>query len=268
MSLVALSISLVLLTIFAYLICIFHFQTKKPTQFMDLRTHFIYRCKEKLPKNLVSSEYHLSMANAAYKMASNISKNFQNYMLPVHRNDSMNKLISSITNLYHRKDIIKMKEGLFLFSIREHINLIKQVPTNLEAHASLANAYIALSKVYKGEAGAEKSYISTVNKAIQEYKILDHLAPNDPWVHAQLASCNHDIKNYNEEINQYEKVLKLCPEDKQVIFRLGILCFQQGKTARGLELYEMLKKGNFSRAEELIEFYDTNIEQEYIVSDL
>ena len=42
---------------------------------------------------------------------------------------------------------------------------------------------------------------------------------------------------HKEEITEYETILKLCPEDKQILFRLGILCFQQGENALGLQIY-------------------------------
>jgi hypothetical protein len=73
---------------------------------------------------------------------------------------------------------------------------------------------------------------------------------------------------HKEEITEYETILKLCPEDKQILFRLGILCFQQGENARGLQIYEQLKEMQFSRADELIDFYDANIKQEYFISSL
>lgn len=162
-----------------------------------------------------------------------------------------------------------MKEILFLVSITEHVQLIKETPTNLEAHASLANAYVALSKIYQGESKAMQEKFKTASsKAIQEFKILDHYSPNDPWVQAQLATCFHDLKMFKEEIQYYENILMLCPDDKQIMFRLGVLYFQQGLNAKGLRIYEQLKDMGFSRIDELIDFYDANIKQEYLVNSL
>ena len=225
-------------------------------------------CKRGLPKNLVFTEYHLSLANAAYKFAAHLSKEEGRlYSLPP-KMGSLNQVIRKVTNLCHHKDIQRMKELLFLVSINEHIQLIKRYPTNLEAHASLANAYVALSRLYELQGAKQEKLKTTVKKAIQEYKIIDHLSPNDPWVHAQLASCYHDLGQYQDEIAEYEKVLELCPEDKQILFRLGILSFQQGENARGLQIYEKLKDMEFSRANELIDFYDANLKEEYFISSL
>ncbi len=267
-SLIALSLAAILLTGFAYLILLFYFQTKKPEQFLELRNFFMLLCKKGLPKNLICSEYHLSLANSAYRFAAYLTKEEgQLYTLPP-QIGSLNQAMRKVTNLCHRKDMQRMKEVLFLVSISEHIQLIKNAPTNLEAHASLANAYVALSRLYQKDSSEHEKFQTAAKKAIQEYIIIDHLSPNDPWVHAQLASCYHDLKMHVEEISQYEKVLELCPEDKQILFRLGILSFQQGENARGLKIYEKLKEMQFSRADELIDFYDANLMQEYFISSL
>ncbi|NGX50185.1 MAG: hypothetical protein K1060chlam2_00026 [Chlamydiae bacterium] len=265
-SLIAFSLAAILLTGFTYLILLFYFQTKKPEQLLELRNYFMLLCKKSLPKSLLHSEYHLSLANAAYRFATQLSREEE----PLHPFKpsaiSLNHLMRKFTTLCHRKDIQRMKEVLFIVSINEHIQLIKSAPTDLEAHASLANTYVALSRLYQD---SEKSKLhAAAQKAIQEFKIIDHYSPEDPWVHAQLASCYHDLKMFDDEIKEYETILQLCPEDKQILFRLGILYFQQGENARGLQIYETLQAMQFSRADELIDFYDANIKQEYHITSL
>lgn len=267
--LIAFSLAGIILTAFAYLVILFYFQTKKPEQFIELRNWFMLLCQQSLPKNLALSEYHLSLANSAYRFASHLMKHESTlyFSSPIHH--SLNTLLRKFTNFCHYKDLHHMKEVLLLVSITEHIQLIKETPTDLEAHASLANAYIALSKIYEGESKEMKEkFRGASEKAIQEFKILDHYSPNDPWVQAQLASCYHDLKMFKEEILYYENILKLCPYDKQIMFRLGVLYFQQGLNAKGLRIYEELKNIGFSRANELIDYYDANIKQEYCVNSL
>jgi len=265
-SLIAFSLAAILLTGFTYLILLFYFQTKKPEQFLELRNFFMLLCKKSLPNNLIRSDYHLSLANAAYRFGIHLSKEEQKFYPLPQKIVFLNNIARKITHFYHKSDVKKMKEMLFLVSIREHIQLIKKLPTSLEAHASLANTYVALSYLYKGQ-NREKFYTAT-EKAIQEFKIIDYYSPKDPWVHAQLASCYHDLNKHKEEIQEYEMILELCPQDKQIIFRLGILYFQQGENGKGLQSYEKLKAMEFSRAEELIDFYDANLKQEYFISSL
>ncbi len=267
-SLIAFSLAAILLTGFAYLILLFYFQTKKPEQFLELRNFFMLLCKKGLPKNMLRSEYHLSLANAAYRFAAHLTKGEMTFHPLPEKMSSFNQMMQKVTHLCHKNDIKRMKELLYLVSISEHIQLIKNTPTNLEAHASLANAYVALSRLYKAQGNSREKFEVAAEKAIQEFKIIDHYSPEDPWVHAQLASCYHDLKMHKKEITEYETILELCPEDKQILFRLGILCFQQGENARGLQIYEQLKEMRFSRADELIDFYDANIKQEYFISSL
>jgi len=265
-SLIAISLAAILVTGFTYLILLFYFQTKKPGQFFELRNYFMLLCKKRLPKSLLRSEYHLSLANAAYQFATQLNRHESHLHKAISKTVSLNHLIRKFTNFCYHKDIQQMQELLLIVSVNEHVQLIKNTPTNLEAHASLANTYVALSRLYRHQEGDK--FKRTTEKAIEEFKIIDHYSPKDPWVHAQLASCYHDLKMIGEEIHEYEKILSLCPEDKQILFRLGILYFQKGESAKGLQIYETLQAMHFSRAEELIDFYDANIKQEYLVTSL
>ncbi len=95
----------------------------------------------------------------------------------------------------------------------------------------------------------------TAERAIEEFKILNDYAPDDPWVHVQLAYSYRDLGMPQEEIREYEIVLGLCPDDYDTLYRLGVLYFEQGYNANGLEVYETLKKNNLKKAEQLISHY-------------
>ncbi len=285
-SLLAISLAGFLLTAFAYLVMLFYFQTKKPEQFLQLRTWFVLLCKQALPEEMGDTEYYLSRANALYRLSSFMNKQ-ENYSYDILKSiPSLNRLIKKISFIIHWKDLLKMKEVLLLVSINEHIELIKRHPTDLEAHASLANAYIALSRLYRDPKKRDlfeeldwepkevhikkmlEKFTSATEKAIQEFLILDHYVPNDPWVHAQLGLCFHDLKRYAEEIEQYESILDLCPDDREIMYRLGVLYFQLGQNAQGLRVYEELKRLNSTKAAELIDHYDANFKSEYDLEEL
>jgi tetratricopeptide (TPR) repeat protein len=169
-----------------------------------------------------------------------------------------------------------MQEILLQSSIEEHIQLVQCEPTSLDIHAALANAYVTLSSIYldprktenydsdrwipskKYSLASEKKFREIAEKAIEEFKILNEYAPNDPWVHMQLAYSYHDLQMPVEETAEYEITLKLRPDDKETLFKLGCLYFTQGRNADGLKVYERLKNANFKRAEQLITYYGTN----------
>jgi tetratricopeptide (TPR) repeat protein len=92
-------------------------------------------------------------------------------------------------------------------------------------------------------------------RAIEELRILDAYAPNDPWVHSQLAAVYQDLGMIDKEIQEYEAILKLSPKDHDILFRLGVLYFSQGRNAQALNLYEKLKDLKESKAEELLSYY-------------
>jgi tetratricopeptide (TPR) repeat protein len=143
----------------------------------------------------------------------------------------------------------------------------------LEAHANLANAYVMLSGLYadskqddcseeifwfpnsKYLPEMKRKFREAAERAMEEFKILNDYAPQDPWVHAQLAYSYHDLQMVQEEIKEYETILKLCPDDKETMYKLGVLYFQQGQNAKGLRMYEELKKLHYKKAETLIKYY-------------
>ncbi len=101
----------------------------------------------------------------------------------------------------------------------------------------------------------KRKFRATAERAIEEFKILNAYAPNDPWVHAQLAYSYHDLQMPEEEMKEYETIIRLCPDDKETLFKLGVLYFQQGLNAQGLRVYEELKSSHYQKAEILIQHY-------------
>jgi tetratricopeptide (TPR) repeat protein len=166
-----------------------------------------------------------------------------------------------------------MQELLIELSLDEYVNVLRSSPTDLAIHTSLANVYVTLSKIY--QRGPElSSFISdkvfkklslpekieiAIKSAIEELKILDDLAPNDPWTHAQLASCYHELEKFDEELSEYEILSNLRAKDKEILLRLGILYFKLGKTAKGLLTYESLRKIDAKYSDHLISHYHSHI---------
>jgi tetratricopeptide (TPR) repeat protein len=183
---------------------------------------------------------------------------------------TLNKFLSFFTwRLLHL-----LGEVFFLAAGDEHISLIKKDPTNLSYHASLANCYVMLSHHYREPIKAKPLlsfpgiFISTAmqktlldkaddgaKNALEELSILQTFAPDELWVHDQLAISYKELKMPEKEIEEYEAILRLCPDDQQASLRLGILYFAEGKNAKGLEIYEQLKNIQPILAEELIEHY-------------
>lgn len=269
----ALSLAAVFFTIFAYFTLRIYFQTKKPEQLKMIKGRYIGVCKTLMNYQEGTAEHYISLANACCKLANRLHGREYNYYSAPSAFAFLAPSLERISCWWHWQDIHLMKEMLLQQAVEEHIKFVKSQPTSLEAHAALANAYVMLSGLYidprkmegydderwispdKFNEAFEKKFRSIAQRAIEEFKILGEYAPNDPWVHSQLAYSYHDLQMPMEEIREYETIQKLVPDDKDNLHKLGMLYFQQGLNAKGLRVYEELKKAHYAKAENLIKHY-------------
>lgn len=273
-SLLSVMLAALFFTGFSYLILRVYLQAQKPEQFFELRQRYIEECKKFLKYQEGIVEHHMSLANACSKLAAALQgKEYHYYPFISRLHSSSKPLAEKFSCWWHWHDVHEMKELLLQYAIEEHIRLVRCEPTSLELHAALANAYVMLSGLYidprKMDGGDEERWIPhndyetilrkkfrvTAERAIEEFRILSEYAPNDPWVHAQLAYSYHDLQMPEEEIREYETILKLRPDDKETLFKLGMLYFHQGYNARGLQVYAALKNAQYSRSDDLIQKY-------------
>jgi len=273
----AFSFGFIFLTFFSYFILRLYFQTQKPIQLVELKEIYENKCKVLFCYEEGNLESHVTIANAYCKLANSLhKKESQIFRIPsflAFRLKNLNLLIENLSSWWFSEDVHRMKEILLVEAVAEHIKLVKCEPTSQAAHAALANAYVMLSGLYASiekidgrevknkvikSANAqamEQKFRLTAERAIEEFKIICDYAPGDAWVHKQLAFSYHDLQMPIEEIKEYEIVLKINPDDKDTLYKLGVLYFQQGFNAKGLRLYEELKTFNKKKADELIKFY-------------
>src|SRR3569832_1458668 len=173
-----------------------------------------------------------------------------------------------------------MKETLHLHALRKIFNWVKLLPTDLELHRTLAASYTALYQIYQKpmhpssfQSFIERQYDSPEMKekfqkaarsAIEELKVVLSYAPNDPWSLSQIAKVYHDLGLRQDERKAYEALLAIRPQDGEIHYRLGKLCFELGHMAEGLHLYHELRGRKDPKAEELIEHYDTYYKTELL----
>jgi len=270
----AFSLAGLFLTGFTYFVLLFYFQAKKPNQLFDVRSQFIEAARSILPFEKESAEYYQALAATLDRLLSYLHRLEYSYYSVPSSFKTLSPLMQKFSAWTHWKDLHQMKELLLVMTIKQQIELIKLKPTDLEAHAHLAESYLDLSRLYMdprklypddehfwispdyaGSAMVEKFKQASL-RAIEEYKILDSYAPNDPWVHAQLALIYHHLELYPEEMREYEAILKVKPNEQEVLYRLGALYFQHGMSAQGLRIFEQLKKSSEAKANELIAHYD------------
>ncbi len=272
-SLLAVILAIIFLTSFSYFVVRLYFQARKPEKFLEFRNDFVVRAKAFLNYQETIPEHHMAMASVACKFAANLYDMESSYYKVPDCLEVFKPTMRKFSIWWHWNDLHRFRELLFLYAIEEHIKLVKCEPTNLEVHATLANAYVMLSGLYADPRKIEgydedrwypperfsdtmqEEFRVIAERAIEEFKILSHYAPNDAWVHAQLAYSYHDLQMPEEEIREYETILKLRSNDKETLFKLGMLYFQQGQNAKGLRVYEELRYAHYKKAENLIKFY-------------
>ncbi|MBI5272829.1 MAG: hypothetical protein HY861_02465 [Chlamydiia bacterium] len=255
------------LTGFCYFVLLFYYQARKPELLLHLKKRFLQSCRQHIATPQGEAQHHLAIADALVKLSAYL-QNFESdfYSIPPLL-QWLTPLIRRFSVFFYGRDVFKMKQLLLQTAIEEHLKQIRITPTDLEMHASLASTYVALSKLHrealpagqeKYSAALEEQFRFSAKLAIEEFKILNDYAPNDPWIHEQLAQGYKDLQMPKEELFEVEMLFKLRPQDKEILLRLGSLCFQQGMNARGLQIYEELKQSNFKQAEELIASYGTS----------
>jgi tetratricopeptide (TPR) repeat protein len=252
---IALACGGIFLTCFSYFMLLFYYQARKPELLHSLKDQFIQSCRQMLSIPEGEAQHHLSIAEALSKLAIYLQDfEFNFYKVPSFLSWG-SRAISRFSSYCYGEDVFTMKLLLLHAAVSEHLKQISYTPTDLEVHASLANTYVELSKVYKQVPEFEDKFRATNKLAVEEFSILSHYAPNDPWVHEQLAAGYRDLGMPEEEMREIETLIKLRPQDKEILYRLGALYFKQGLNAKGLQTYEELKKANYKKAEDLISFY-------------
>lgn len=269
----AIYFALIVATLFSYATLRLFFQTKKMENCLSLKEEFIYLSRTALQYEPGNFEHHLALANACCHLANQFHGLEYHLYVPPSFLEQLASSFEKVSCWIHWKDVHFMKEKLLESCIEEHIKMVHLQPTHMEIHASLANAYIMLSGLYADPRtieGLEESrwfpptkykeesaliFRKIAERAIEEFKILKEYAPNDPWVHTQLAYSYRDLKMHKEEIQEYETLLQLCPNDTEILFSLGRLYFEHGHNAKGLHIYEILKKTHPKKAEVLIRYY-------------
>ena len=257
----ALVLASMFLTSFTYLVLLFYFQSKKPEQLTNLKDHFIKVCKRALSIPIGSAEHHLTIALAALKLTENLN---EHELLKFPK--IVFKIFKKLESFLIKEDVFKFKESLLIAAILEHLNQLKITPTDLEVHTSLTNIYTALFSLYKNakdkiffsknqKEQLEQKYLSCIKIAIEEFRVLNDYAPNDPWIHLQLAKNYNKLDLKTDELKEYEIVYKLCPKDNNILFKLGCLYFETKLNSKGLRVYEELKMRAFKDTDKLLDLY-------------
>lgn len=279
----ALWMALLFCVSFFFFVLRIYYQAQMPEQLGQLRDEFIVSCRELIDYR-DEARCYLEIARMLEELAAE-AQGLEHFIWPLPRwLESAFDRLSLWMGSWHWKEVLILREMLLIASIDEYIKLVQSDPINVKVHAHLARAYVGLARLFKNESRSERDHVRVATPsgnsqegvvllsrrqqlfkpkflraarcAVEEFKIIRELAPNDPWVHAQLASSYGDLQMRSEEIAQYERLLQICPDDDDSRFRLGMLYFQEAANAQGLKMYQHLVESGYPRAHQLLSFYD------------
>lgn len=253
------ALALVFFTILLYFILRLYLNEQKPEELIQLRNEYLTSCKAFLAPGKEASFEHRALSGAALQLVENLrDSDFSFYELPKNLH-FLEEPLSKVVNIYHTKDILKMKELLIIFAMQQQMKIIQIDPLSFEAHKNIAALALKLSFLYQSEkethAKISPQAKNFIEKALVELKILQQINPQDISVHEMLASCWKRLKMKKEEIAEYEILCRLKASDPNLLFTLGSLYFEIGENAKGLKIYQELKKFNDALAHQLIQNY-------------
>jgi len=256
----ALMLATIFLTCFSYFILFFYFQGKKNEKINHLLNKFVISCRRALSLPLGSAEHHLTVAKAC----SNLSESIISIQTELEKLNFLS-FVKKVSYYFQREDFFKFRENLLIAAAKEHIAQLQHTPTDLEVHTALSSTYTKLSKLYLDTKKIfnnktkiielDNKYTSTIKCALEEFKILNDYAPNDPWIRLQLAKSYNILDMKIDETKEYQILYKLCPNDNNILYKLGTLYFEMGKNSKGLRVYEELKIRSFKNADTLLSYY-------------
>lgn len=274
----AFMIALLVMTFFGYLMFRQYSASEKRDYFEITLNDWLASEKRKGGYREGQPESHLRLSKLCSDLADDLyQKEYRCLRLPKLFHFAR-RATESLSCMLFWRDIYFLRELLLEKAVEEHLSLVRIHPSNLDAHTFLANAYIMLSGLYALPENEEKDrYIpkerygieaqnkfrETAKRAIEEFTILKEYAPKDPWIYSQLAFSYKDLKMPEEEKKAYEALLELKPNDYETRYKLGALYFKQGENAKGLKVYDELKKAQFLKADELLTIYGSKHESSF-----
>lgn len=262
----AFTLASIFFTGFTYFVLLFYLQAKKPQQLLDLKNEFIEECTSE-------SHGHFAKIHALYQLFFSLHRQEYTFYPLSDKFATLSLLAKKFSVWTHWKDVHQLKQLLLESIIKYYVQLVQLKPTDLEIHAGLATAFLSLSKLYRDPRKSfpndehlwvspdyhskemHDKFTNAAHKAIEELRIVDAYSPNDPWTHTQLAAIYQDLGLVENEIAEYELIVKLNPKDHEMLLRLGVLYFSQGQNAQALALYEKLKQIHPTKAEDLLAHY-------------
>ena len=154
----------------------------------------------------------------------------------------------------HQEDIFQIKELFYVAAHEALRSYITEEPLSQRGHLLLGKNFLDFAKLAEKKREND-SYRRAILGAIEEFTIVDAYHPGNVETHRELAICFRALKKTVQEIQEFEKIVELEPQDHAALSTLGTLYFRTGEKAKGLQVYEKLRNVLPEKAAELMQYY-------------
>jgi len=266
------SFALLFLAIASYALISYYQKNKKLDVIDSITKDFRHYCSLHLSKSIESGEErHLGIAECMRDLAEALHSQ-ELFTLTIHPFKFSKSHIISHYLYFHYSDILYFQEKLLEVSLEQHAYILEDCACSLPFHSSLSKTYATLSIIYKMPKGKhlekafsysnitkQSEFAARLNKyyslAVEELKIICEISGGEAWTHQELASLYAKFDDSEKEMGQYEILTTKISDDKEILYKLGLLYFKHGKTAKGLTTYNKLRKLDALYAKNLLNHY-------------
>ena len=239
----AASIAILFFSLSSYILISFYQKNKKLDYLTKICDEFIRNCSIQLSKNITDNEeLHLAITECAQDLSDSIEHEELFYLNIYPFKFSKNHIFLYFL-YFHYNDFITLKQTILKLSLENLGKIIEESACSLQFHHSLSKTYSSLASCYRKPYGRhlEKAYRCIIffkkiyfeeqlnkyyNRAEDEMFILCDLSNNESWTHIELANLYSEFGDTEKEMKQYENILEKISDDKEIIYKLGILFFK------------------------------------------
>lgn len=268
------SIALLFLSSCSYLLISYYQKNKKIDGLDSIATDYRRQCSFQLSSEIIQKEdQYLALSECLKNLAQSLHTQELFYLSIPPFFFSKNHIMLFFL-YFHYNDIMYLQEKLLHLSIEEHKKVIENNACNLNFHSSLCKIYVAMSKLYQKPSGKHlenafhysnftnlSNYLAISKKyyllAVEEANIVCELSHNEAFAILELANIYSYFDKPLEEQIELEKLIKIIPDDKEILYKLAMLYFHLGSTGKGLKIYNKLRKLDALYAKNLLQHYSS-----------
>lgn len=266
------SIALLFLSVCCYILITYYQKNKKLDELDSIANSFFRNCSLALHSEVIQKEdQYLALSECLKDLAQSLQTQELFFISIPPFNFTKNHILLPFI-YFHYNDIMYMQEKLLHLCMQEHKKVVESNACDIKFHSSLGKTYAAVAKIYNKPSGrmlenafswsnlSTKPYLQKQKQtyytlAEEEAKIVCELSGDEAHSILELSNLYASFHETVKEKEQLEKLTKIIPDDKEILFKLGTIHFSLNETGKGLVIYNTLRKLDAVYAKSLLIHY-------------